>query len=119
MIRIKSNLNCAAINHAYSGAAKKTMDQLTAGADPILINGIYYNAKTNVFWWLNSKGYIHAYIFDNIDTNVGKFKGFVEYMLTDSNKLKDTGNYTITQTKQDVLDFIDKMKSHPDFVQTL
>jgi hypothetical protein len=118
-IDLNSNrrLNCGAINHAYTGAAKKTLDQLTAGIDNVYINRIYYNKKSNVFWWLNSKNYLHAYIFDNIDTNVGKFKGWVEYMLTDSNTLKDTGNYTITQNKQDVLDFIDDMKSSPDFEQ--
>jgi hypothetical protein len=110
-------LNCGAINHTYTGAAKKTMDQLTAGVDNVYINRIYYNKKSNVFWWLNSKNYLHAYIFDNIDTNVGKFKGWVEYMLTDSNTLKDTGNYKITQNKQEVLDFIDDMKSSPDFEQ--
>ena len=110
-------LNCGAINHTYTGAAKKTLEQLTAGIDNVYINKIYYNKKSNVFWWLNSKNYLHAYIFDNIDTNVGKFKGWVEYMLTDSNTLKDTGKYTITQNKQEVLDFIDEMKSRSDFEQ--
>ena len=76
----------------YSGESLKTMEKIMDNVKNYYPNQTYKNNQYNIYWFVNSKGYLHVLRPSNVTMN-GKIIGYAihDYMLTKDNMLDDKG----------------------------
>ena len=76
----------------YSGESLKTMEKIMDNVRSYYPNQTYKNNQYNIYWFINSKGYLHVLRPSNVTMN-GKIIGYAihDYMLTKDNMLQDKG----------------------------
>jgi len=90
----------------YTGAALETMEIIMGGMNPCKPNKTYYNDKYNIYWYVNTKGYLH--VLQPCIMEYGGRTHFVirDSMLTKDDMLKETSVYGDYTTKEDCIDAI-------------
>lgn len=81
----------------YSGEALITHDRITLGMKCYVPNKIYFNELNNIYWFKNTKGYLHILnptkgnFHDDSSNNIIPAYILRDLLLTEENTLKDTG----------------------------
>lgn len=85
----------------YSGAALVTMEKIKGTITVYIPNKVYKNAKYNLYWFINSKGYMHVLKPCRVTLD-GKllYYAIEDNLLTTDNMVQSkgsNGNYTTIQ----------------------
>ena len=94
----------------YSGESLKTMEKIMDNARSYYTNHTYKNNQYNIYWFINSKGYLHVLRPSNVTMN-GKIIGYAihDYMLTKDNMLDDKGILFQADTQKEIADRLEEM----------
>ena len=94
----------------YNGEALKTMEKIMDNVRSYYPNQIYKNNQYNIYWFINSKGYLHVLRPSNVTMN-GKIIGYAihDYMLTKDNMLDDKGILFQADTQKEIVDRLEVM----------
>src|SRR5574344_2049688 len=94
----------------YSGESLKTMEKIMDNVRNYYPNQTYKNNQYNIYWFINSKGYLHVLRPSNVTMN-GKIIGYAinDYMLTKDNMLDDKGIIFQSDTPQEIADRLEEM----------
>lgn len=94
----------------YSGESLKTMEKIMDNVRSYYPNQTYKNNRYNIYWFINSKGYLHVLRPSNVIMN-GKIIGYAinDYMLTKDNMLDDKGMIFQSDTPQEIADRLEEM----------
>lgn len=94
----------------YSGEALKTMEKIMGNVRSYCPNQTYKNKQYNIYWFINSKGYLHVLRPSNVTMN-GKIIGYAihDYMLTKDNMLDDKGILFQADTQKEIADRLEEM----------
>lgn len=94
----------------YSGESLKTMEKIMDNVRRYYPNQTYKNNQYNIYWFVNSKGYLHVLRPSNVTMN-GKIIGYAinDYMLTKDNMLDDKGMIFQSDTPQEIADRLEEM----------
>ena len=94
----------------YSGEALKTMEKIMGNVRSYYPNQTYKNNQYNIYWFINSKGYLHILRPSNVTMN-GKIIGYAihDYMLTKDNMLDDKGILFQADTQKEIADRLEEM----------
>lgn len=76
----------------YSGESLKTMEKIMNNVRIYYPNQTYKNNKYNIYWFVNSKGYLHV-LRPSIEKMNGRIVNYTikDFMLTKDNMLQDKG----------------------------
>ena len=76
----------------YSGESLKTMEKIMDNARSDYTNHTYKNNQYNIYWFINSKGYLHV-LRPSIEKMNGRIVNYIikDFMLTKDNMLQDKG----------------------------
>ena len=76
----------------YNGEALKTMEKIMGNVRSYHPNQTYKNNQYNIYWFINSKGYLHV-LRPSIEKMNGKIVNYTikDFMLTKDNMLQDKG----------------------------
>lgn len=76
----------------YSGESLKTMEKIMDNVRSYYPNKIYKNNQYNIYWFINSKGYLHV-LRPSIEKMNGRIVNYTikDFMLTKDNMLQDKG----------------------------
>ena len=94
----------------YSGESLKTMEKIMDNVRSYYSNQTYKNNQCNIYWFVNSKGYLHVLRPSNVTMN-GKIIGYAihDYMLTKDNMLDDKGIVFQADTQKEIADRLEEM----------
>ena len=94
----------------YSGESLKTMEKIMDNVRSYYQNQTYKNNQYNIYWFVNSKGYLHVLRPSNVAMN-GKIIGYAihDYMLTKDNMLDDKGIVFQADTQKEIADRLEEM----------
>ena len=94
----------------YNGEALKTMEKIMGNVRSYYQNQTYKNNQYNIYWFINSKGYLHVLRPSNVTMN-GKIIGYAihDYMLTKDNMLDDKGIVFQADTQKEIVDRLEVM----------
>ena len=94
----------------YNGEALKTMEKIMGNVRSYYPNQTYKNNQYNIYWFINSKGYLHVLRPSNVTMN-GKIIGYAinDYMLTKDNMLDDKGMIFQSDTPQEIAGRLEEM----------
>ena len=94
----------------YSGEALKTMEKIMDNVRSYYSNQTYKNNQYNIYWFINSKGYLHVLRPSKVTMN-GKIIGYAihDYMLTKDNMLDDKGILFQADTQKEIADRLEEM----------
>ena len=76
----------------YSGESLKTMEKIMGNVRSYYSNHKYKNNQYNIYWFINSKGYLHV-LRPSIEKMNGRIVNYIikDFMLTKDNMLQDKG----------------------------
>ena len=76
----------------YSGESLKTMEKIMDNVRSYYPNHTYKNNQYNIYWFVNSKGYLHV-LRPSIEKMNGRIVNYTikDFMLTKDNMLQDKG----------------------------
>ena len=76
----------------YSGESLKTMEKIMDNVRSYYTNHTYKNNQYNIYWFINSKGYLHV-LRPSIEKMNGRILNYTikDFMLTKDNMLQDKG----------------------------
>lgn len=76
----------------YSGESLKTMEKIMDNVRSYYPNQAYKNNQYNIYWFINSKGYLHV-LRPSIEKMNGRIINYIikDFMLTKDNMLQDKG----------------------------
>ena len=76
----------------YSGESLKTMEKIMGNVRSYYSNHTYKNNQYNIYWFINSKGYLHV-LRHSIEKMNGRIVNYIikDFMLTKDNMLQDKG----------------------------
>ena len=94
----------------YSGESLKTMEKIMGNVRSYYQNQTYKNNQYNIYWFINSKGYLHVLRPSNVTMN-GKIIEYAinDYMLTKDNMLDDKGILFQADTQKEIADRLEEM----------
>ena len=94
----------------YSGESLKTMEKIMDNVRSYYSNKTYKNNQYNIYWFINSKGYLHILSPSRVTMN-GKIIGYAihDYMLTKDNMLDDKGIVFQADTQKEIADRLEEM----------
>ena len=94
----------------YNGEALKTMEKIMGNVRSYYPNQTYKNNQYSIYWFINSKGYLHVLRPSNVTMN-GKIIGYAihDYMLTKDNMLDDKGIVFQADTQKEIADRLEVM----------
>ena len=94
----------------YSGESLKTMEKIMDNVRSYYPNQTYKNNQYNIYWFVNSKGYLHVLRPSNVTMN-GKIIGYAinDFMLTKDNMLDDKGMIFQADTPQKIVYRLEEM----------
>ena len=92
----------------YSKESLQTYEKINNN-NGYTVNKIYRNTEHNILYYINSKGYMHVLRPCTIGLN-GKITGYGlnDLMLTKDNMLQDKGYYCTFNTKEELIQYINK-----------
>lgn len=95
--------------HQYINEAEDTYIRITNNINQYSPNQSYYNKKEKIYFYINTKGYLHILHFTKDKT----FNNFViiDYMLTKDNMIKEKDLIILDKTKQSVIDYIEGLEA--------
>ena len=94
----------------YNGEALKTMEKIMGNVRSYYTHQTYKNNQYNIYWFINSKGYLHVLRPSNVTMN-GKIIGYAihDYMLTKDNILDDKRIVFQADTQKEIADRLEEM----------
>ena len=94
----------------YSGKTLETEEKIKGDISAYCTNKVYKNTNYNIYWFINSKGYLHVLRSSNVTMN-GKIIGYAihDYMLTKDNMLDDKGIVFQADTQKEIADRLEVM----------
>lgn len=94
----------------YSRKALETMEKIMGSVKSYYPNKVYKNEQYNIYWFINSKGYMHVLRLSKVNIN-GKISGYAinDFMLTKDNMLDDKGMIFQADTPQEIADRLEEM----------
>ena len=94
----------------YSGKALETMEKIMGSVKSYYPNKVYKNEQYNIYWFINSKGYMHVLRLSKVNIN-GKISGYAinDFMLTKDNMLDDKGMIFQSDTQKEIADRLEEM----------
>ena len=94
----------------YSKKALETMEKIMGSVKSYYPNKVYKNEQYNIYWFINSKGYMHVLRLSKVNIN-GKISGYAinDFMLTKDNMLDDKGMIFQADTPQEIADRLEEM----------
>lgn len=94
----------------YSGESLKTMEKIMDNVRSYYPNQTYKNNQYNIYWFINSKGYLHILIPATENLN-GKIFNYTikDFMLTKDNMLQDKGVLYRFSTIEEVYDKMEEL----------
>ena len=89
----------------YSGESLKTMEKIMDNVRSYYPNQTYKNNQYNIYWFINSKGYLHV-LRPSIEKMNGRIINYIikDFMLTKDNMLQDKGVLYRFNTIEEVYD---------------
>ena len=94
----------------YSKKALETMEKIMGSVKSYYPNKVYQNEQYNIYWFINSKGYMHVLRLSKVNIN-GKISGYAinDFMLTKDNMLDDKGMIFQADTPQKIVYRLEEM----------
>ncbi len=94
----------------YSGESLETMEKIMGSVKSYYPNKVYKNEQYNIYWFINSKGYMHVLRLSKVNIN-GKISGYAinDFMLTKDNMLDDKGMIFQADTQKEIADRLEVM----------
>ena len=94
----------------YSKKALETMEKIMGSVKSYYPNKVYKNEQYNIYWFINSKGYMHVLRLSKVNIN-GKISGYAinDFMLTKDNMLDDKGMIFQADTPQKIVYRLEEM----------
>lgn len=87
------------IKPKYFDDALRTVEKIKGNQTSYYANRIYHNEEFNIYWYENTKGYMHV-----LKPQKNPFtKGIetIDFLITKDNMLKETGTYGNFETVED------------------
>lgn len=93
----------------YSGKALATMEKIMGDITSYYPNKVYKNAEYNLYWFINSKGYMHILKPCRVILE-GKFLHYVieDNLLTTDNMIQQKGSNGYYTTAQEVIEELER-----------
>ena len=94
----------------YSKKALETMEKIMGSVKSYYPNKVYKNEQYNIYWFINSKGYMHVLRLSKVIIN-GELSGYAinDFMLTKDNMLYDKGMIFQADTPQKIVYRLEEM----------
>ena len=94
----------------YSGESLKTMEKIMDNVRSYYSNQTYKNNQYNIYWFINSKGYLHV-LRPSIEKMNGRIVNYTikDFMLTKDNMLQDKGVLYRFSTIEEVYDKMEEL----------
>ena len=94
----------------YSGEALATKEKIMATITAYTVNQVYKNHEHNIYWFINSKGYMHVLRPCNVRLD-GKiiYYAIEDYLLTKDNMLESKGHNGRYGSVQAVVEELENM----------
>ena len=94
----------------YSKKALETMEKIMGSVKSYYPNKVYKNEQYNIYWFINSKGYMHVLRLSKVNIN-GKISGYAinDFVLTKDNMLDDKGMIFQADTPQKIVYRLEEM----------
>ena len=93
-----------AVLHTYSGDAAETARKITEDRKNYSFNTVYFNKKLGVWWYENSRGYIHIIGVERQN----HYLFAVDYLLTDRDTVVCKRNLSFKKTLKEVIEEINE-----------
>ena len=93
-----------------SGESLKTMEKIMDNVRSYYPNQTYKNNQYNIYWFINSKGYLHV-LRPSIEKMNGRIINYIikDFMLTKDNMLQDKGVLYRFNTIEEVYDKMEEL----------
>lgn len=91
----------------YNGETLETMERITNGMTCYFVNTVYKNDKYNIYYYINSKGYMHVLRKEKEHFNQELRYVIKDYILSKDNYLRDKGVLYRLRTVQEVNDVLE------------
>ena len=93
----------------YSGEALATMEKIMGNITSYYPNKVYKNSEYNLYWFINSKGYMHVLKPCRVTLD-GKFLHYAieDNLLTTDNMVQSKGNNGNYTTIQEVIEELER-----------
>lgn len=93
----------------YKGAALSTLERIKGAVTSYFVNQIYKNEQYNLYWFINSKGYVHVLKPCKVLLN-GKFLHYAieDNLLTTDNMVQSKGTDGRYGTLKEVIEELER-----------